>query len=92
MPAYWSRCQTNVLAVRGASDYVTYDVDHKLIADVVNRENPGTARSLTLADSDHLFHKFPTEQDSMKNAQKGEFNPAFTQLMKSWIEEVMSKK
>lgn len=91
MPAYWSRCQTNVLAVRGASDYVTYDVDHKLIADVVNRENPGTARSLTLADSDHLFHKFPTEQDSMKNAQKGEFNPAFTQLMKSWIEEVMSK-
>lgn len=92
MPSYWSRCHSHVLAVRGASDYVTYDVDHKLIADIVNRKKPGMARSLTLPDSDHLFHKFPTEQASLQNAQKGEFNPAFANLMKSWIEEVLAKK
>jgi hypothetical protein len=30
VPSYWSRCGIHVLAVRGARDYVTYDVDHKL--------------------------------------------------------------
>lgn len=91
MPAYWSRCGAHVLAVRGASDFVTYDVDHKLIADIVNREKPGTARSLTLPDSDHLFHKHATEPDSMRAMQKGEYNLAFAKLMKTWIEEVMAK-
>ena len=35
--AYWGRCNAHVLAVRGASDFVTYDADHKLIADIVNQ-------------------------------------------------------
>lgn len=91
MPSYWSRCGAHVLAVRGASDYVTYDVDHKLIADIVNREKPGTARSLTLPESDHLFHKHATEPDSLQAMQKGEYNTAFAKLMKTWIEEVMAK-
>ena len=76
-PAYWAQCDSHVLAVRGASDFVTYDVDHKLIADIVNRANPGHGKSLTLDDSDHLFHNFATERDSFQNFQKGQFNPAF---------------
>ncbi len=88
-PAYWSRCDAHVLAVRGASDFVTYDVDHKLIADVVNKRHPGRGKSLTLADSDHLFHQFATEFESMQNFQKGRFNPAFSRQLKEWIAEVM---
>lgn len=91
MPSYWTQCNAHVLAVRGASDFVTYDVDHKLIADIVNREKPDTARSLSLPDSDHLFHKHATEPDSMKAMQKGEYNLAFATLMKAWIQEVMDK-
>ena len=91
-PAYWSQCDAHVLAVRGASDFVTYDVDHKLIADIVNKAHPGRGKSLTLADSDHLFHNFPTEQASMQNFQKGKFSNAFTKLLKEWIEEVMEAK
>jgi pimeloyl-ACP methyl ester carboxylesterase len=91
MPSYWTQCNAHVLAVRGASDFVTYDVDHKLIADIVNRAKPDTARSLTLPDSDHLFHKHATEPDSMKAMQKGEYNLAFATLMKAWIQEVMDK-
>ncbi|MBL8889582.1 MAG: alpha/beta fold hydrolase [Planctomycetaceae bacterium] len=92
MPAYWSRCKAHVLAVRGASDYVTYQVDHQLIADIVNRAKPGTGRSLTLPESDHLFFKHATEQASLQSGQKGEYNLEFARLMKSWIKEVMDEK
>jgi len=71
---------------------VTYDVDHKLIADIVNSSQPGCGKSLTLADSDHLFHNFATERDSMQNFQKGQFNNSFSKLLKGWIEEVMRAK
>jgi len=88
---YWAKTNAHVLAVRGASDFVTYDVDHKLIADIVNRANPGYGKWEVLPASDHLFHNWATEPESMKNFQFGKFNPAFTKLMKSWIEEVIAK-
>lgn len=91
MPAYWSQCKAHVLAVRGASDYVTYDVDHQLIADVVNRAQPGKGRSLTLPESDHLFFQHSTERASLQSGQKGEYNLAFAKLMKSWIKEIMNE-
>ncbi|MFO0958691.1 MAG: PDZ domain-containing protein [Isosphaeraceae bacterium] len=90
-PAYWAKCNAHVLAVRGASDFVCYDADHKLIADVVNKVQPGWGKSLTLPDSDHLFHNFATEAESQRNFQKGKFNPAFGRLMKDWIAEVMQQ-
>lgn len=91
-PEYWTKCHAHVLAVRGASDFVTYDVDHQLIADVVNRARPGSGQNVVLPDSDHLFHRFATEYDSLQNFQKGEFNTDFARLMKSWIGDVMAKE
>ena len=91
-PAYWKKCNAHALAVRGFSDFVTYDADHKLIADIVNREHPGWGKFVVLPDSDHLFHNFSTEQESMKNFQKGTFNNAFSKVMKDWIKDVMSGK
>ena len=90
--AYWAKCNAHVLAVRGASDFVTYDADHKLIADVVNSVHPGWGKSAVLPDSDHLFHNFATEQESLKNFQRGKFNPAFAKMMKDWIDAVMTAK
>lgn len=89
-PEYWSKCDAHVLAVRGISDFVTYDVDHKLIADVVNRKHPGWGKSMTIPDSDHLFHAFPTEQKSMLNFSKGTFSPVFIKVLRDWISEVMA--
>lgn len=90
--AYWAQCTAHVLAVRGASDFVTYDADHKLIADIANRVRPGSGKFVVLPNSDHLFHNFATEPESMKNFQHGQFNPAFATLMKDWIKEVMAVK
>jgi len=86
---YWAKCGSHVLAVRGASDFVTYDADHKLIADIINRANPGYGTFALEPDSDHLFHTFPTEQESLKNFQRGKFNNNFAKTMKDWIGKVM---
>ena len=88
---YWAKCGAHVLAVRGVSDFVTYDADHKLIADIVNKANPGRGTFSLAHDSDHLFHTFGTEQESMKNFQRGHFNMAFAHMMMDWMKDVMDK-
>lgn len=90
-PAYWAKTKAHVLAVRGESDFVTYDADHKLIADVMNRVSPGLGTFKIAPNSDHLFHAFATEQESMKNFQRGQFSPVFTKMMMEWIRDVMKK-
>ncbi len=87
--SYWTRCNTHVLAVHGASDFVTYQVDHQLIADIVNSVHPGWGKAVLAPSSDHLFSDWPTEAESLKHWPKGTFNPAFIGIMKGWIEDVM---
>lgn len=86
---YWAKCNSHVLAIRGVADFVTYDADHKLIADIVNVGHPGWGKFMLLPNSDHLFHNFPTEQASMRNFQRGQFNNDFSGVVKKWIAEVM---
>jgi len=90
--AYWAKCNAHVLAVHGKSDFVTYDADHQLIADIINRVHPGWGKFVVLPNSDHLFHNFPTEQESLRNFQKGQFNNAFAKLAEDWMASVMSGK
>lgn len=86
---YWAKTNTHVLAVRGAADFVTYDADHQLIADIINKVHPGYGSFVHQPNSDHLFHNFATEQDSLRNFQRGKFNNDFAKTMKDWIEKVM---
>ena len=88
--AFWAKCNAHVLAVKGEADFVVYEADHKLIADIVNKQHPGWGTYKLLPGSDHLFHQFPTEQESMKNFQKGQFNPAFNQLAGDWLKSLIS--
>lgn len=90
-PRYWAKAKTNVLSVRGGSDFVTYDSDHKLIADVANKAMPGSGRFVRLPDSDHLFHDWETEKASQQNFGKGKFTLAFSRLMMDWIRGVIAK-
>lgn len=87
----WSKLDSYVFAAKGAADFVVYEADHKLIADTVNRAHPGKGTWEIIPNSDHLFHEFPTEQESMKNFQKGKFTMNFATRMKAWIREVMAK-
>lgn len=89
---YWSKCNTHVLSVRGATDYVTFDADHKLIADIVNSKNPGWAKFVNVPDSDHVFHDWKTELESFRNFTKGKYNPAFSKMMMEWMRGLIDKK
>lgn len=89
---YWAKCNAYVFSSRGKSDFVTYDADHQLIVDIINRATPGKGTLYQAPNSDHLFHDFPTEQESMKNFQKGKFNMSFTKAMKKWMLGVIAKK
>ena len=91
-PYYWARCNARVLAARGASDFVTYDADHKLIADVINKKNPGWGTFVSVPNSDHLFHNFPTEADALRGYSKGKYNPEFAKIMMNWVKGVMAEK
>lgn len=90
-PSQWLKCKTHVLAIRGKSDFVTYDVDHQLIADAVNRARPGTAKVLFPPSLDHVFNDWPTESESMKNWPNGKFNPSISGILKEWTTEVLAK-
>jgi hypothetical protein len=90
--SYWTKCKAHVLAVKGEADFVVYEADHKLIADIVNRANPGFGKFEIAPQSDHLFHMFTSEQESMKNFQRGTFNPTFSKMMMNWMREVMDTK
>ena len=89
---YWSRCGARVLAAHGASDFVTYSVDHRLVADIVNREHPGWARAVEIPASDHIFSNWQTEAESLEHWPTGAFNPAFIDTMRGWIAAVMQGK
>ena len=88
----WTRCNTHVLAAHGASDFVSYQVDHQLVADIVNSVHPGWGRAVVVPGSDHLFSSWATEAESLKHWPTGTFNPAFIGIMKDWIAEVMRSK
>lgn len=90
--SYWAKCNAHVLAVHGASDFVSYKVDHQLVADIVNSVHPGWGKFETAPSSDHIFSNWPTEAESLQHWPTGTFNPAFIGMLKSWIEDVMKGK
>ncbi|MBK7368261.1 MAG: alpha/beta fold hydrolase [Candidatus Eisenbacteria bacterium] len=88
----WEQIGAHVLSVHGASDYVSYAVDHQLIADVVNRAHPGYGRYVSLPNSDHVFATWPTEAESMQHFPNGETNTAFATLVLEWIAGLPASK
>jgi len=88
---YWAKCNCPVLAVHGASDFVSYEADHRLIADIVNKVHPGAGTFATAANNDHLFNSWATEQESAKNWPNGTYGETFQKLMKSWIQDILNK-
>lgn len=87
-PSYWTRLDCHVLAVKGASDFVVYEADHQLIADIVNRKQAGRGQFLIAPNSDHLLHAFETERDSMRNFQRGTYSDSFAVMLKNWMAQV----
>jgi hypothetical protein len=88
----WAKSNAHVLAVHGASDYVSYATDHELIAAIVNDARAGYGRYVSLPSIDHWLNDWPTQDDSQKHVATGKYNPAFAKLLHDWTAEVESAK
>jgi pimeloyl-ACP methyl ester carboxylesterase len=91
-PDYWAKCNTHVLAVRGLTDFVSYDSDHSLIAETVNSVKPGWGKFINIPQIDHLFHNFKSKKESQLNFGKGQYTPSFSKILKTWVRGVMNEK
>jgi len=88
LAAAWKKLNTRVLALRGAADYISYNEDHQLIVDIVNREHPGHATFQLLPNVDHGFARAKTQQESMQLADTA--NPErdfeFMNVILHWLD------
>ncbi|OUJ71429.1 CocE/NonD family hydrolase [Hymenobacter crusticola] len=88
LAAAWKKLNTHVLALRGEADYISYNEDHQLLVDIVNREHPGQATFQTLPNVDHGFAKVKTQQESMRlaDAANPERNFDFMNVILRWLD------
>ncbi|WP_400193205.1 PDZ domain-containing protein [Hymenobacter sp. B81] len=94
LAAAWQQLNTHVLALRGAADYISYDEDQQLIADIVNRAHPGKARYQRLPDVDHGFVRARDMSESLKlsEAAAPAQNFEFMTVIVRWLDEVRKQK
>lgn len=83
--AGWESLTVPVLAMWGTSDYVTTREDQQWIAAAVNRANPDHARFTEIPGSDHVFHAWPTAEDSHRSFFAGPFHPGAVREVAKWI-------
>ncbi|UOQ72847.1 alpha/beta hydrolase family protein [Hymenobacter cellulosilyticus] len=88
LPAYWQQLNAPVLVLRGASDYISYSIDHQLIADVVNRAHPGNASFVLLPDTDHHFNRAHDMAEAMRMDEQAnpEKNFEFMRVILNWLD------
>ncbi|HBY64409.1 MAG TPA: hypothetical protein DEH78_31700 [Solibacterales bacterium] len=73
LAAAWEKVDAPVLAVHGEYDWMMSRVDHELIAEVVNRLRPGTARFAAIPGTDHNFMSFETAEKAFRR-EGGRYN------------------
>jgi hypothetical protein len=73
--------------VYGEHDHIMSREDHEMIADIVNRRRPGSARFVAIPKMDHLYHKHDSMEQSFKDYASGTFDPSVVALMVGWMKE-----
>jgi pimeloyl-ACP methyl ester carboxylesterase len=66
-PAAWDRIRAPVLVLYGEYDWFEDEAAHALIADIVNRNAPGSARLVVFEKMDHHFSVFPDARAAFRD-------------------------
>ncbi len=82
----WMNTDAWVLAMHGASDFVSSADEHRLIAGIVNRYHPGKATFAEIPVCDHWELRAETERASQQHTAT-EVNPAAMQTALRWMLE-----
>jgi uncharacterized protein len=86
----WKDFSGPVLAIYGASDFVTSAHEHQYIADIVNASHPGKGTFVQIPDMDHYLSKRASQADSMNagrtpGASPAQYNEKFTATILDWL-------
>lgn len=80
----WMNTKSKVLALHGTSDFVSSAAEHELLAEIVNKYNPGNASYVEIPNSDHWGIFAETEQISA-SLQQTELNPLALTTSVKWL-------
>ena len=84
-PAAWARVQAPVLAMYGEYDWFESRDAVSLIADIVNRERPGSAQFKEIAALNHHFTRYPSRVAAY-HEQDGVPDPSeFVKTVLAWL-------
>jgi len=88
----WDKQTCKVLMLWGENDFVSGEEDHKFVAELLNKKNPGQAKYVRIPESDHGFKKTTSFLDSFRRwTSPGEKNENVIPIMREWIESVVGK-
>lgn len=87
---YWSKVDAHVMAFWGENDFIATEEDHPMIVGIVNKNHPGKAEYVKLANSDHGFFKTTSFLDSLQKWGRpgNEFNPNVVDAILAWLKKV----
>jgi pimeloyl-ACP methyl ester carboxylesterase len=87
-PAAWAQVHAPVLAVYGEYDWFESPAAMRLIADVVNRERPGSAQFREIPGLNHHFMRFNSPVAAYKE-QDGVADPSqFVTIVLGWLRQL----
>lgn len=85
LAAAWDKVSSPVLVLYGEHDWIMSREDHEMIAQIVNRNHPGTAQFVAIPKMDHLFHINESMKKSFDDYASGKFDPSLITLIVDWI-------
>lgn len=68
-PAAWAKVRAPVLVLYGEHDWFEDAASHRLVADIVNRSVPGSARFVVFDKLDHHFSAFPNARAAFDDVE-----------------------
>ena len=84
MPA-WKKTSAPLLAVWGASDFLTDGSEHEWLVAAVNSWRPGTARYVKLDGIDHWLFKAADQKASLEREGEGEYDDRIAEVIADFV-------
>lgn len=87
----WSKIDGHALALWGENEFISTEYDHQLIAEIVNKRNPGKGTYIRVPQSDHGFNQTTSTEDSFRKWGRpgNTFNPNIIPILGDWLGKVL---
>lgn len=90
LAAVWEKVESPVLVLYGEHDWIMSREDHEMIAAIVNRRRPGTARFVAIPRMSHAYYIHESPEKSFRDHDSGSFYEPIVPLIVDWMKEQIS--